>query len=394
MGHVTRDIAIAREIRTAHPDIAISWMAHSLAARVIKEAGEQLLPESVRSADYNVAAASSVAGNFKLSIFKYVLAIEKAYAHNVELLSQVIATRPFDLVIGDESYEVINAWSEVREQSPPHFVMIQDFIGLVPTTWNPVEKIFIWKRNKDHWLGSYLKIPAQELTHFFVGEPEDVPDQRFGFLLDNRRTWAKKMCRFLGYIVRFDPAEYQDQAKVRAKLGYGPEPLVICATGGTFVGQELLELAGRTYPLLKQKIPNLRMVFVRGESYGIKAPHLPEGADLRTYIPKIYEHFAAADLVLVVGGGTSTLELTALRRPFLYFPLERQFDQQFLISDRLARHQAGIRMEYRKTTPKSLADVILANIGKKAAWPPIPIDGARKAAEIVGELLSRKKNRG
>lgn len=175
---------------------------------------------------------------------------------------------------------------------------------------------------------------------------------------------------------------------MRAKLGYGPEPLVICATGGTFVGQGLLELAGRAYPLLKQKIPNLKMVFVRGEGYGVKPPQLPEGAELRTYIPKIYEHFAAANLVVIVGGGTSTLELTALRKPFLYFPLERQFDQQFLIADRLARHQAGIRMEYRKTTPESLAGAILTNIGKKATWPPIPIDGARRAAELVGELLS------
>lgn len=182
MGHVTRDLAIA----------------HSLAARVIREAGERLLPESVQSADYSVAAASCVTADFKLSIFKYVLAIEKVYAHNVELFRQVIATWPFDLVIGDESYEVINAWSELRKQGPPHFVMIHDFIGLMATTWNPVERIFIWKRNRDHWLGSYLRIPAQELTHFFVGEPEDVPDQRFGFLLGNRTTWAKGICRFLG----------------------------------------------------------------------------------------------------------------------------------------------------------------------------------------------------
>lgn len=175
MGHVTRDIAIAREIRTAHPNVAISWMAHPLAAKVLEESGERLLPESARSADYSAIAIASLAGDFKLSIFKYVLAIKKTYAHNVELFRQVIATRPFDLVIGDESYEVINVWSEVSKQSPPHFVMVHDFIGLMATTWNPVEKMFIWKRNRDRWLGSYLKIPAQELTHFFVGEPEDVP---------------------------------------------------------------------------------------------------------------------------------------------------------------------------------------------------------------------------
>jgi len=82
--------------------------------------------------------------------------------------------------------------------------------------------------------------------------------------------------------------------------------------------------------------------------------------------------------------------LTALQRPFLFFPLENQFDQQLYVSERIARHGAGVRMNYRKTTPEMLAQAILENIGKKIKTKPIPIDGARKAAEIIIKYLNPK----
>jgi len=54
---------------------------------------------------------------------------------------------------------------------------------------------------------------------------------------------------------------------------------------------------------------------------------VPRGIEIKQYIPRLYEHFAASDLAIVLGGATSTLELTALQRPFLYFPLEGHFEQ-------------------------------------------------------------------
>ena len=36
---------------------------------------------------------------------------------------------------------------------------------------------------------------------------------------------------------------------------------------------------------------------------------------------ELYRHLAACDLAVVQGGLTTTMELTAAKRPFLYFPL-------------------------------------------------------------------------
>jgi UDP:flavonoid glycosyltransferase YjiC (YdhE family) len=77
------------------------------------------------------------------------------------------------------------------------------------------------------------------------------------------------------------------------------------------------------------------------------------------------------------------LELTALRKPFLYFPLEGHFEQQVHVAGRLARHGAGVRMSYSQTNPTSLAEAVIANIRKEVDYPHIPTDGAQKAAELL-----------
>jgi UDP-N-acetylglucosamine:LPS N-acetylglucosamine transferase len=93
-------------------------------------------------------------------------------------------------------------------------------------------------------------------------------------------------------------------------------------------------------------------------------------------------------MVVIVGGGTTTIELTALRRPFVFFPLENQFDQQLDVAERLARHRAGIKIRYFQTTPESLAQTIKAHIGKEVDWKPIPTDGAQKAAKLINSFVS------
>jgi len=94
------------------------------------------------------------------------------------------------------------------------------------------------------------------------------------------------------------------------------------------------------------------------------------------------------DLAVVQGGGTTTLEVTALRRPFLFFPVEGQSEQEVTIASRLARQGAGVRMTEGRTTPSSLADAIVANVGRKVTHAQIPADGARRAAKIILERAS------
>ena len=57
-----------------------------------------------------------------------------------------------------------------------------------------------------------------------------------------------------------------------------------------------------------------------------------DGVKVVGYLPELYKHLAASDIAIVTGGGTVTLELTALEKPFLYFPLEKDAPPPKIIS--------------------------------------------------------------
>ena len=386
LGHVNRDLAIAHELSNQHTDLDIVWLAAEPARSVIIESGGKIAPEVEHYGNDN-AAANSAARGTELNLYKYILKASSEWAKNIEVFKQIIQRNNTDLIIGDETYEIgISIIRKKLKLSIP-FVIIYDFLGLDAMTRNPMELLTVYMTNR-LWAQDYKVVTQGKNMALFVGEPEDIQNKNFGILLPNRRTYAKDYYKFVGYILPFKPEDYANTGEVRHRLGYGDEKLVICSTGGTGVGKELLEICGKAYPIIKEQIPNLRMVMVGGPSLATQEMTLPPDVEIRQYVPALYEHFAVCDMAIVQAGGTTTLELTALRRPFIYIPLEKQCEQNITVCGRLERHRAGIRMNYGDITPMSIADTVIANIGKEVSFKSIPIDGARQAAELVGKILS------
>jgi hypothetical protein len=81
------------------------------------------------------------------------------------------------------------------------------------------------------------------------------------------------------------------------------------------------------------------------------------------------------------------MELTAARRPFLYFPLRRHFEQNLHVPHRLDRYGAGRRMDYATATPEVIAEAIAEEIGRDVDYLPVATDGAARAAARIAELL-------
>jgi UDP:flavonoid glycosyltransferase YjiC (YdhE family) len=395
LGHVTRDLAMARALRRAVPGVEISWLAASPASRVLEEAGEALLPEAGNWADetavgVELAGRDSARGRlFRFDVLTWFLSSKPQHRQNVEVFRRVTAAHCFDLIIGDEAYEIVRALRAREVRTPAPFVMIYDFIGVDPMTRNPLENIGAYLINRS-WAYGYRRAPDVPITVCFIGETEDIPDRSFGPGLPNRRRWAQERCHILGYVLPFDLTACREKPQMRRKLGYGEEPLVVCAVGGWGVGKELLDLCLESFPLVREGIPNLRMVIVGGPRIQVRPPGDISGLEVHGYVPDLYEHFAASDLVVTQGGGTSTLELTALRRPFLYFPLDGHFEQQLHVARRLERHGAGVRMEFSATSARDLADTIVSHIGRKATWRDIPVQGAERLAGVAASLLDQR----
>jgi len=81
------------------------------------------------------------------------------------------------------------------------------------------------------------------------------------------------------------------------------------------------------------------------------------------------------------------MELTAARRPFLYFPLRDHFEQQRHVAFRLDRHRAGRRMDFDRDGPEEIAAAIAEELGREPSGPRVARDGAARAAKLIAELL-------
>lgn len=384
LGHISKDLAIAQQLRIINPGVKITWLASHPANVVLKKKGENLHPSSEQFSSYSAIAEKAAKGSH-LNLVNYVLSSVKGWRQNLKIFKQIIKKEHFDLVVGNETYEIIIGlvFRLLRLEIP--FVIIYDFLGLDSLTGKPSEVIgnyilnWIWSR--DHRI---LSVKGRQAI--FVGELEDIPNKKFGLLLPNRKEYAEKNYKFIGYIVLFDPKDYADKIMIRKKLGYDERPLIICSIGGTSIGRGLLDLCNQAYPIIKNKLPDLHMVFVTGPRLSSEMMKTHSEIEVKEFVPDLYQHYAASDLAIVQGGFSSTLELTALECPFIFFPIEGHSEQDY-VAKRLTRYNAGIRMNYSKTTPNSLAEEVISNLGKKTSYKPINTNGALRAAEAINQLL-------
>ncbi len=142
-----------------------------------------------------------------------------------------------------------------------------------------------------------------------------------------------------------------------------------------------------SYPDARRLVDRLRMIVVAGPRIDPATLPAHDGLEVHAYVPDLYEHLAACDLAIIQGGLTTAMELTASRRPFIYFPLKRHFEQNLHVAHRLDRYRAGQRMDYDHATPDSIATAIADQINREVDYLPVTTDGAARAAATIAELL-------
>lgn len=387
LGHAARDVAIAKQLRKLNPEIEIIWLVDSPAAQLLQSEGEVVHPDAALLPSNTELFERTIGdGKYEVDLTDFSMEWLKIFPKRLEIYDQVAKREKVDLVVGDETYDICVEWYNHPEKRSFPFVMMVDFIGFQHVNHNPKTMLQDYMLNR-LWCRFITEHKDFYKDYLFIGELDDVPDQKFGILLPNKRAVAKEHVHFVGYTLNFDPADYADKTVVRAKLGYGNEPLVVCSVGGTQVTKPLLDLCAEAFPIVKRGIPELRMVLVCGPGIAPESIKAVDGIEVRGFVPRLYEHLAASDLSITSGGGTTTLELTALQKPFLYFPLEKHLEQEKEVAARCERMKAGVRMTFSDTTPHKLAMAILDHLNRKVNYPRIPVDGARQAAERINKSL-------
>jgi len=300
----------------------------------------------------------------------------------------VVRDDRYDLWIADEAWELDYYLHEHPGEKVAPFAWFTDFVGFLPMEdGGPGESALTADYNAQ-MVEHIAEHPGVRDRALFVGNVEDIVPDRLGPDLPLIREWTEKHFEFPGYISGFDPRELPSQEALRAELGYRDGELVCIVTvGGSGVGGALLRKVISAYPEARRRVPGLRMIVVAGPRIDPAAlPHHP-GLEIVPYVHNLYRHLAACDLAVVQGGLTTAMELTARKRPFLYFPLRHHFEQNFHVRYRLDRYRAGRCMDFLQVTPEAIAEAIAGEIGRTVDCRDVETDGARRAAARLAEML-------
>jgi pimeloyl-ACP methyl ester carboxylesterase/predicted glycosyltransferase len=394
LGHAQRDLAIARELRKLQPDLEIDWFTVDPAARYLAQEGERVHPITARLANES-RHFEHVAGEHDLHAFFALRSMDEVMVNNFMTFADLMEESHYDLVIGDESWDVDYYYHENPELKRQPFVFLTDFVGCLPmTSGNEMrdsrEAFLCAERNADD-IEHVARFPYVRDAAIFVGNPQDVTEAPFGPGLPGIREWTDRNFAYAGYALPFDPKAFADTEKLRARLGYGAkEKIAIAAIGGTAVGRALLDRIAQSFPHMKKQVPELRMVLVAGPRLAAESFPGAEGLEVRPYVHNLFEHLACCDLALVQGGLSTCMELVATRRPFLSFPLARHFEQNVHVRRRLANYGADRSVAYAGLAPSALAEQALQAMHAPVRYEPVETDGAARAARRIAEVLENR----
>ena len=391
LGHAQRDVAIAQELRKLVPNLEIEWLAQHPVTAVLEANGECIHPLSDQLAGESPHIEDEMGGEHELNVFQALRNKDEILLNNFHVFLDAAIEGNYDLWICDEAWEVDYYLHENPELKTAPFVWMTDFVGYLPMVGGPEDReAFLTADYNAEMIEQVARFRRIRDLSLYIGNPEDVVPDRFGPDLPLIRDWLDAHFDYNGYIRYFDPKELGKRDELRKRFGFkSNERVAVAAVGGTSVGTALLRRVVEAYPVAREALPGLRLVVVCGPRINpASMPQIP-GVEYRGYVHNLYEMLAAADVALVQGGLSTTMELVAAGRPFLYFPLTNHFEQNRHVAHRLENYGVPdwARVPYSDATTNSIAERLTRLLEHPPCYRPVEGDGAHRAARKIAALL-------
>jgi pimeloyl-ACP methyl ester carboxylesterase len=388
LGHARRDVAVAQELRKLVPDLEIDWLAQDPVTRVLEAHKERIHPAS-RHLALESEHIELESGPHRLHVFEAFRRMDEILLANFMVFLETVRERDYDVWIGDEAWEVDYFLHENPELKQAAYVWLTDIVGWVPMPALGAREAALTADYNAEMIEQVERFPRMRDRAIFIGRPQDVVPGTFGPGLPEIQDWAQRHYQFTdGYILGLDQKTVGDRDEVRRRLGYRDDEIVcIASVGGSGVGAGLLARLMQAYPAAKRRVPRLRMVAVAGPRIDVTTLPSVEGVEVRSFVPDLDLHLAACDVALTQGGLSTTMELTAARIPFIYFPIRDHCEQNFHVRHRLEQYRAGRCMDFDEATPENMAVAIESLLAKPVDYAAVETGTAARAAKLIAELL-------
>ncbi len=389
LGHAWRDVAIARELRRQVPGLEVEWLAQPPLTTLLAAAGEKVHPASKELAAES-AHVDREAGEHELHAFQMIRRMDEILCANFMVFHDVVKQERFDAWIADEGWEIDHFLHEEPDLKTAPYVWMADFCGFVPMPSGGEREAALVADYNAEMIEHVDGHPGLRDLSIFIGDPVDIVPRDFGPGLPSIREWTEAHHHFSGYVLPFDPATLSDRIALRRDLGYHPDAtLIVASVGGSAVGIHLLRRISAAFGILRTSMPDAELLLVCGPRIDPTEFAGQPGVRAAGYVHDLSRTLACCDLAVVQGGLSTTMELVANRRPFIYLPLRNHFEQNFHVAHRLRRYGAPPPTDYDEATPERLAAQMGERLRAKVQYAPVEPGGAARAAGFIAPLINR-----
>ncbi len=179
LGHVRRDLAIVDELRQLQPDLQVDWLAQDPVTSVLEREGETIHPASEWLASESGHFASEACGH-DLHCFQALRRMDEILVANFMLFQEVVEEGMYDLVVGDEAWDVDHYWHENPELKRGAHVWLTDFVGYLPMPDGGDHEAFLTADYNAEMIEHIADFPRIRDRSIFVGNHDDVVPDTFG----------------------------------------------------------------------------------------------------------------------------------------------------------------------------------------------------------------------
>ena len=326
LGHATRDIAIAEELKTD-----ILFVSGEGASILIAREGFNTL--DVYKSEKFIVESGQLQHVFKW-LLRYYL-----YYKKCKTIAKEILDNHNGLIISDEDFASI----AVAKKTGQRHVLITDIIESHFTTG----------------LASVIEKKMNQSMHNIMQTCDYVIIPEVG---DNRDN-----IRYVGPIVRRASA---DRNMLRKQFCFEKNTILV-SSGGTDAGKYLVQKVIEMHRQLQSKLGS-ELIIVSGPS--LKLPDSQEYRNLG-FVNNMHDLVYAADLVISLAGRSTIDESMAYGTPGIFIPIKNHFEQE----------QNAARFGFKYEDIFRLEHLIKLKIGCRSNV--VDIKGAARAAKIISMLM-------
>ncbi len=143
------------------------------------------------------------------------------------VFSDLVDEEHYDLVIGDEAWEIDYFLHENPELKRSPYAWVTDFVGWLPMPDGGAAEASLTADYNAEMIEQPARFRRLRDRSIFVGNPDDIVDDAFGPGLPGIREWTTQNFDFAGYVTGFGPAALGAQSDIRG--GWATHRAADCA---------------------------------------------------------------------------------------------------------------------------------------------------------------------